>query len=188
MISSIYLILFIYIFNKIMDDNIKRIVIDFQEKPKKKEKTKRIITKDIVWNHDNLSYDDELKILNDLKNNILNDDTKILKNEIKKKLSGYKNQDVIKKIYNPDKFINIEQTLTKLIDCGCKCLYCNSNSRIFYKYVRDTNQWSLDRVDNNFGHNSDNVEISCLRCNLRRKTISIDKYLLTHQINNIKKI
>ena len=106
-------------------DNIKKIIIDIQEKPKKKEKTKRIITKDTFWNHDNISYENELQILNDLKNDILNDDTKILKNEIKKKLYGYKNQDVIKKIYNPDKFINIQQTLTKLIDCGCKCLYCN---------------------------------------------------------------
>lgn len=171
-----------------MDENTKKIFIDFKEKPKNKEKTSRLITKEIIWNYDNITYDNELTILNDLKNNIINDDTKILKNQIKKKISGYKNQDVIKKIYNPDKFINLQQTLTKLIECGCKCLYCSTNSKIFYKYVRDTNQWSLDRVDNNLGHNFDNVEISCLKCNLQRKTTSLDKYLLTHQINNIKKI
>ena len=127
-----------------MDENTKKIFIDFKEKPKNKEKTSRLITKEIIWNYDNITYDNELTILNDLKNNIINDDTKILKNQIKKKISGYKNQDVIKKIYNPDKFINLQQTLTKLIECGCKCLYCSTNSKIFYKYVRDTNQWSLD--------------------------------------------
>ena len=82
-----------------MDENTKKIFIDFKEKPKNKEKTSRLITKEIIWNYDNISYDNELTILNDLKNNIINDDTKILKNQIKKKISGYKNQDVIKKIY-----------------------------------------------------------------------------------------
>ena len=33
----------------------------------------------------NVTYDDEIKILRDLKNNILNDDTELLKSEIKKK-------------------------------------------------------------------------------------------------------
>jgi hypothetical protein len=171
-----------------MEDSIKKIIVDIKEKPKNKTKTNRLITRENVWNYDNINYEDEFKILNDLKNNIINDDTNLLKNEIKKKLSGYKSQDVKKNKYNPQKIINIDQTLKKLIDCGCKCLYCNGNSKIFYKYVRDINQWSLDRIDNNYGHNFDNVEISCLKCNLRRKTISLDKYMLTHQINTIKKI
>ena len=42
----------------------------------------------------------------------------------------------------------------------------------------------LDWLKNNF----DNVEIACLKCNLRRKTITPDKYILTQQIHNIKKI
>lgn len=172
-----------------MDDSSKIINIEIKEKPnKKKKKTARIITKESIWKYDNITYDDEIIILTDLKNNILNDDTELLKSEIKKKLSGYKNQDVLKKKYNPDKFVTVEDTINKLIHCGTKCMYCNCNSKIFYKYVRDINQWSLDRIDNNYGHNSDNVEIACLKCNLRRKTITPDKYILTQQIHNIKKI
>lgn len=170
-----------------MNDSSKIINIEIKEKPNKK-KSCRVITKESKWKYDNVTYDDEIKILRDLKNNILNDDTELLKSEIKKKLCGYKNQDVLKGKYNSDKFVTIEDTINKLIECGTKCMYCNSNSKIFYKYVRDINQWSLDRIDNNYGHNSDNVEIACLKCNLRRKTITPDKYILTQKINNIKKI
>lgn len=171
-----------------MSNDMKIINIEIKDTPKKKEKSSRVITKKDVWNYDSITYDDEIKILTDLNNNILNDDTKLLKREIKKKLSGYRNQDVIKKKYNEEKFITLEQTINKLIECGTVCMYCNDKSRIFYKYVRDINQWSLDRIDNNHGHNFDNVEIACLKCNLRRKTITPDKYILTQQIHNIKKI
>ena len=172
-----------------INDSIKKINIDIKEKPqKKKEKSSRLITKESRWKYDNITYDDEIKILNDLKNDILNEDTLLLKNEIKKKISGYKNQDVLKKKYDESKFIKINEILKKLIDCGNECLYCHGKAKIFYKYVRDMKQWSLDRIDNNFGHNSDNVEIACLKCNLKRKTITPDKYILTQQIHNIKKI
>ena len=123
-----------------------------------------------------------------MKDKIINEDTKLLKSEIKKKISGYRNQDIIKKKYDEEKFISYENIIKKLIDCGNRCLYCNEQTKIFYKFVRDSSQWSLDRIDNNYGHNFDNVEISCLRCNLRRKTITTEKYILTKQITNIKKI
>ena len=29
--------------------------------------------------------------------------------------------------------------------------------------------WTLDRIDNNIGHNTDNVVISCLACNLQKR-------------------
>tara|TARA_B100000900_G_C20551424_1_gene704889 strand:- start:412 stop:933 length:522 start_codon:yes stop_codon:yes gene_type:complete len=170
------------------NNDVKKIEIEIIEKPQIKEKNTRVITKGKKWEYDNITYDDEIQILNDLKNGIKNNDTQLLKSEIKKKLSGYRNQDVLKKKYDEDKFISYEDTIKKLIDCGCKCLYCNGESKIFYKYVRDTNQWSLDRIDNKYGHNNDNVEISCLKCNLRRKTITTEKYILTKQIVNIKKI
>lgn len=172
----------------INNEGIKKIEIEIKERPKKKEKNSRVITKEIKWKYDDVTYDDEIQILNDLKNEIKNEDTKILKSEIKKKLSGYRNQDIIKKKYDEEKFISYENTIKKLIDCGNKCLYCSEETKVFYKFVRDTNQWSLDRIDNNYGHNYDNVEISCLKCNLRRKTITTEKYILTKQIMNIKKI
>lgn len=175
-----------------METTIKKIDIKFNIDDNSKKKSKnpnlRVIANTTKWKYDDITYDDEIKILNDLKNNVQNEDTKILKSELKKKLAGYKNQDILKNKFNDKQFITLEETLTKIIACKTICLYCNCKSKLFYKYIRDTNQWTLDRIDNNFGHNADNVEISCLKCNLKRKTISPDKYILTQQLTTIKKI
>ena len=40
--------------------------IDIKEKPQKKDKSTRLITKESKWMYDNITYDDEIKILNDL--------------------------------------------------------------------------------------------------------------------------
>lgn len=48
-------------------------------------------------------------------------------------------------------------------------------------------QWTLDRIDNDIGHYSDNVVIACLSCNLHRKTMYHERFLFTKQLNIIKK-
>ena len=37
--------------------------------------------------------------------------------------------------------------------------------------------WTLDRIDNNIGHNRDNVVISCLACNLQKREEEVKKHL-----------
>jgi hypothetical protein len=49
-------------------------------------------------------------------------------------------------------------------------------------------QWTLERIDNDLGHNKNNVEIACLNCNLRRRTMYHERYLFTKELNIIKKI
>jgi len=48
-------------------------------------------------------------------------------------------------------------------------------------------QWTLDRIDNDMGHNNNNTVISCLGCNLQRRTTNQDKFLFTKQLK-LKKI
>ena len=67
------------------NEDIKKIEIEIKERSKKKEKNSRVITKEIKWKYDDVTYDDEIQILNDLKDKIINEDTKLLKSEIKKK-------------------------------------------------------------------------------------------------------
>jgi hypothetical protein len=55
-----------------------------------------------------------------------------------------------------------------------------------YKLVREMQQWTLDRIDNDRGHFLDNVEISCLECNLKRKKQNSDKFLFTKQIKIVR--
>jgi hypothetical protein len=60
--------------------------------------------------------------------------------------------------------------------------------QILYEYVRESNQWTLERLDNDFGHNKGNVEIACLNCNLRRRTMYHERYLFTKELSIVKKI
>ena len=57
---------------------------------------------------------------------------------------------------------------------------------IFYE-CKQNNQWTLDRIDNSMGHNTNNVVISCLECNLKRRDTEMNKFKFTKQLN-IKKI
>ena len=67
-----------------------------------------------------------------------------------------------------------------------KCFYCCCEVYLIYETVRQMNQWTLDRIDNSFGHNKNNLVISCLECNLKRRNIDKDKFLFTKRLN-IKK-
>ena len=52
--------------------------------------------------------------------------------------------------------------------------------------MRDKHQWTLDRIDNSIGHNKENVVISCLECNLKRRTTEIDRFTFTKQLKITK--
>ena len=58
---------------------------------------------------------------------------------------------------------------------------------LFYKESKQDNQWTLDRIDNSMGHNTNNVVISCLECNLKRRNTDLDKFKYTKQLH-IKKL
>jgi hypothetical protein len=105
--------------------------------------------------------------------------------EIDKKNMSYKAQDINKNKYD-DNNITQEQTIEKLVSSKLKCYYCKSNMFIFYNKVRDMNQWTLDRIDNDLPHENDNVVVSCLKCNLQRRTQNKDKFLFTKQLKIIK--
>ena len=58
---------------------------------------------------------------------------------------------------------------------------------VLYDVSREMKQWSVDRIDNNKGHNKDNFHLACLECNLQRRKQSDDKFLFTKQLNIIQK-
>ncbi len=47
-------------------------------------------------------------------------------------------------------------------------------------------QWSLDRINNDIGHNSGNLLIACLECNLKRRRINCDNFNFTQNMKIIK--
>ena len=62
-----------------------------------------------------------------------------------------------------------------------KCHYCSCETYLLYEFVREMKQWSVDRIDNDKGHNHDNVVIACLECNLQRKRKSKQSFTFTKQ-------
>lgn len=111
---------------------------------------------------------------------------KLSQQQITKKISGYRAQDLEKDIFNSEKFINYENVMQLLKESNMKCFYCKEMVLILYELVREPKQWSIDRIDNNFGHNNNNIVIACLHCNLRRRCIYHEKFVFTKQLNIVK--
>jgi hypothetical protein len=133
------------------------------------------------------SWENQFALLNMLTAKT-NDDSNVIliKKQISSKLNNYKQQDVLKKVYDERKLINLEQTISKLQESGLKCLYCKEEVYLLYKMVREMKQWTLDRINNDNGHFHDNVVISCLDCNLKRRKKSSNAFLFTKQMNIVR--
>lgn len=108
---------------------------------------------------------------------------KLMKREIEQKLHGYKSQDKIKKREGIN--ITFLQSVDKMIETRLMCYYCNIKCHIFYERVREMSQWSFDRIDNSMCHGVDNVVISCLKCNLERKTRSSKKFKDSKEMKDV---
>ena len=111
---------------------------------------------------------------------------KILIGQIDRKIASYKQQDVIKKRFCDTQFITLTEVIHKLHDCKLQCYYCVNKIFILYEMSREQKQWTLDRINNDIGHNTDNVLISCLECNLKRRKTNKDAFLFTKQLKIIK--
>ena len=149
-----------------------------------KQRVKLVITKSSSWNFTeiDLQHQKQLEYIFD------NDKTNVLvKKNILQKICGYRSQDVIKNKYNYEKFITYNEVIHKLRECNLKCFYCDKVVYILYENVREPTQWSLERIDNSYGHNNDNTEIACLNCNLKRGTMYHERYLMTKRMVIVKK-
>jgi hypothetical protein len=91
----------------------------------------------------------------------IEDDDKCMENiiysEILKKISSYKQQDAARKIFDQTKFIDKATILRKLYECKSECYYCKIKMLILYEKVREMKQWTVDRINNDLGHNNDNI-------------------------------
>mgnify|MGYP005839454159 CR=1 FL=1 len=124
----------------------------------------------------------DISLLNhSLQQKIIYDDDDIFKN-IKNKLSAYKQQDKKNEMLNEEKFIDMEDVKELLKASNLYCYYCRKEVYILYNTSKQGNQWTLDRIDNNLGHNKDNCVVSCLKCNLDRGRIDSKKFYFTKRM------
>jgi len=164
---------------------IKKLTVDT-----KKENKKRVDS--LGWNFsaEYFTYYKQIELLKDIfaNNFITNDDavSKIVFQQITTKISGYKQQDILKKHYDCHKFVDFKNIIVKLIECDLKCRYCRKRMTILYDVSREMTQWSVDRIDNDMGHNNDNYHLACLDCNLKRRRQTDKNFLFTKQLSIIK--
>ena len=161
--------------------------------PTKKVKTekqppkKRIITTTNKW-IDELSPEKHLEYVIQIRNSNITDISlcNIIQQQIHQKISGYRSQDVLKNKLIENLLINFNNVLDLMIESKNICYYCKNCVQVLYENVREPKQWTLDRIDNDKGHNKNNVVIACLACNLRRRTMYHERYVFTKQLNIIK--
>lgn len=160
----------------------------------KKEPKKRVISEKWTFSEEYFEYSHQMKIISSILNDIEQEKNveeqeevvKILIQQINKKISGYKQQDIIKKKLDNDKFITFKAVIIKMVECELKCRYCKDSMHVLYDISREIKQWSVDRIDNDIGHNIDNFHLACLDCNLKRRCRTDQKFLFTKQLNIVK--
>ena len=134
-----------------------------------------------------LTYENQVSWINKMYMNENFQHDESIKKTIIKKVNGYKQQDKKKEIFDLNYFISIENVIEKIVVSKLKCYYCKEKMKIIYSDNREPTQWTLDRIDNDMGHNHDNVVMSCLQCNLKRRTTNMKKFLFTKQLKIVKK-
>lgn len=173
-----------------MEDNsdyIKTIVLPEKQKPTKgppKPKRNRQITHDKKWISNIEQKDLDLKGQLFLLEHLYEDTQKmyLIKQLIRQKVDGYHSQDIKKGLYDEHWFVDMEYVIDKLRKCSLCCFYCQEEVYLLYELAHDQKQWTLERIDNTMGHNKNNVEIACLSCNIRRRTMYHEKYRFTKQV------
>ena len=144
----------------------KRNIDSFSNKEKKRLESEKWKNKELL-----LDNKKQINILNKLYLKEEYEGIKTVKKSIEKKIKGYENQDIKKDKLNKNKLIKYEDLLEILVISKLKCYYCKCDCLLMYDNVREKKQWTLDRLNNDEGHNRDNVVVSCLECNLKKGTI-----------------
>jgi len=163
------------------------------KEPVIKEKAKRVVTQTSSWKikANDLEPQNQLTLarsmfeLSKAETNI-SPIYRCARQQIDRKIYGYKTQDLEKSLYLESEFVDFPRIMELLLECEMKCYYCKQTVLLLYEYVREPKQWSLERLDNKFGHNKNNVTIACLNCNLRRRTMYPERYVFTKQLHITK--
>jgi RNase P subunit RPR2 len=106
--------------------------------------------------------------------------------EIKNKLDGYARQDNENDVKDLSTFISLNATIELLLVGKLRCTYCRECCELIYKDVMAPRQWTLDRVNNDQGHNDGNVVLACLACNLQRRTMDAERFKFGKQLRIVK--
>lgn len=134
------------------------------------------------------TYHKQIQIINSMYLEQKQEQETVLRREIDKKIKGYKSQDIQKEIFDLNGFISLDQVIEKLVLSKLKCFYCKEKCELLYKNVFAKKQWTLDRIDNDYGHNYNNVVICCLECNIKRGDMDSERFKRGKEIKIVRKL
>ena len=176
----------------------KRIILTNSDKKteikniQKKEKEKKMRLETNTWglNNEDLAFETQLELLRQISESLVktkeaindNKERQMIVSHIKTKLSSYKQQDILKKKYSVQDFVSYSDVINLLTESNMKCYYCSCETYLLYEIVREMKQWSLDRINNDIGHNKNNLVICCLECNLKRRRTNKDAFFFTKNL------
>ena len=148
---------------------------------------KRVITEKKEWKEikDDIDTENQYEYIAKLEE-LSRPKRDLINKELKKKISSYRTQDKTKKLYDKEKFVDLETVINLLKTSKMCCYYCKHNVLLLYENLREPKQWTLERLDNGYGHNKGNLEISCLKCNIDRKTMYHERFMFTKELKIIK--
>jgi len=161
----------------------------------KKEKEKKMRVETHTWglNNDDLSFETQLHLLKIIYNANSNANANanlkhisMITSHIKHKISSYKQQDILKGKYLVKDFVSFKEVIDLLNESNMKCHYCACETFLLYEIVRENKQWSLDRINNDIGHNRNNLLIACLECNLKRRRTNKDAFMFTKNLKIVR--
>lgn len=170
--------------------------IEEEKHVREQEKKTKVQKKRVITNHKKWGFSEEelqcsqqleyiMQIDNETKNNTKQH--RFIYNSFRQKMSSYRHQDLIKDRYSKEEFVNIDYIIELLQKCENICYYCREPVKVLYENVRESKQWTLERIDNSIGHNIGNLMIACLGCNLGRRTMHQERYVFTKQLSIVKK-
>lgn len=107
--------------------------------------------------------------------------------EMERKLAGYITQDERKNRKTSDP-LSLSQLCDKFKKEDYRCHYCRELLSVIYRDTRSPTQWSLDRIDNDKPHDTDNVVLACYACNVRRRCRSYRKFKESFSVEHFDKI
>jgi hypothetical protein len=155
----------------------------------KPNRTKRVVAEQWTFDESCYTHEKQLDMIRAIQANgyqSIDPVSKIAVQQIQKKVSGYKQQDLLKKKYQGDRFLHLQSIVDQMVECELKCYYCLNNMDVLYDITRESTQWSVDRIDNDKGHNLGNFYLACLECNLKRRCRNDAKFLFTKQLKLVK--
>lgn len=179
--------------NECNNNETRKIIFNNKKNNKKNrnhnENKKRVETLNWKFDLKYYEYENQINIIQNIQNNkykYYDDISKLCIQQINKKIYSYKHQDILKNLFDENKFINFKTIIDKIMETKLKCYYCNLEMNILYDISREIRQWSVDRINNEFGHNCDNFYLACLNCNLKRRRTNDVKYFFTKNLNLVK--